>query len=60
MIKTRDCDDQFEIAKRVAANVGYKLVPEDSPTAAEDNDDVLGRLDRLEAAVHELNPGWMP
>ena len=51
------CDEQYTIAKRLAANTGYKLVPEDSVQEAEDRADLRTRLDRLEAAVLELNPG---
>ena len=51
------CDEQYEIAQRIAANVGYRLVPENSIQATEDHGDVLMRLNRLETAVLELNPG---
>ncbi len=48
------CDDQLQLARTVAANIGYKLVPDnggyDEPTLAE-------RVERLEAAMRELNPG---
>ena len=54
------CDEQYEVAKRLAANVGYKLVPEQSMQGAEDRADILSRLDRLEGAVKDLNPGWNP
>lgn len=51
------CDDQHDLAKQIAANVGYELVPEVSIQEAEDKADVLARIDRLERAVLELNPG---
>ncbi len=57
LAKLLSCDDQHDVAKQIAANVGYKLAPEDSIQAAEDRSDVLARLDRLEHAVLELNPG---
>lgn len=54
-------DEQFELATKVARNLGYKLVPEGTIQEAEDRDDILRRLDRLEDAVLELNPGlnWL-
>ena len=51
------CDEQLAAAKRIAANVGYQLIPEDSIQEAEDSADISRRLDRLEQAVLELNPG---
>lgn len=51
------CDEQLQFAKRIAANIGYKLVPEDSIQDAEDRGDMLSRIERLESAVLELNPG---
>lgn len=55
-------DDQLTLATRIAANIGYRLVPEDSIQGAEDQAAVRARLNRLENAVIELNPGlnWKP
>lgn len=50
------CDDQHSIAQRIASNIGYKLVPEDGLQEAEDKEDALSRLKRLEAAMCKLNP----
>jgi hypothetical protein len=46
------CDEQYEFAQRVAANVGYVLSREDDIRMA-----IHQRFERLEAAVLELNPG---
>jgi hypothetical protein len=51
------CKDQFQLAQMIASNVGYRLVTEQSIQGAEDKGDILKRLDRLEAAVLEINPG---
>lgn len=49
------CEDMFWLASMVAENVGYVLVPEKTmheiPTLEE-------RVNLIEAAVKELNPGW--
>lgn len=46
------CDAQYAFAQRIAANVGYALVREDDIRV-----DIDARLNRLEMAVMELNPG---
>jgi len=48
------CEAQFEFAQAIAANVGYELTP--------DIGEVRGislteRVEKLEAAVRDLNPG---
>lgn len=47
------CADQMDFATRVAANIGYKLVPDnpsyDEPTLAE-------RVERLEKIVNHICP----
>jgi hypothetical protein len=60
MAQQLSVDGQYALALQLAANCGYKLVPEDSIQDAEDRADLEQRVSRLEAAVHELNPGWMP
>ena len=57
IIMEMSCDEQLAAARRIAANVGYQLIPEDSIQGAEDKADTLRRLDRLEQAILELNPG---
>lgn len=45
------CEAQEQFATRIAANIGYKLIPDfHGPT-------LLERVERLEKAVCELNPG---
>jgi hypothetical protein len=51
------CEEQHWLAQRVAFNVGYRLVPEGSIQKAEDISELSGRVERLEEAVRELNPG---
>lgn len=55
MIFAMSSEDQFWLASIVAENVGYVLVPEkqmyEIPTLEE-------RVDMIEAAVKEINPGW--
>lgn len=51
------CDDQLKLVQRVAANIGYVVKPEPPFVDDDDPKGVLTRLDRLEAAVRELNPG---
>lgn len=41
------CDDQFEIAKRVAANVGYTLAPGTSIQEAEDGKGMTNTFHRI-------------
>jgi hypothetical protein len=47
------CDDQHWLAIQIASNLGYVLTPGDQPEPG----GVIERLERLEAAVRELNPG---
>ena len=54
------CSEQFALAERIAANVGYQLVPEMSIQQAENKANILHRIDRMESAIQELNPGWRP
>lgn len=54
IVQSWSCEDQYDFAQQVAANVGYNL--------AKDNHEVPGlsladRVERLEEAVRELNPG---
>lgn len=47
-------DEQFVIAERVATNIGYRLIPDN---ADPDELTMSERIERLERAVRELNPG---
>lgn len=48
------CDDQLQLARALAANIGYEIVPDmskyDEPT-------IEDRVTRLEEVVRDLNPG---
>ena len=41
------CDDQFVIATRIAANVGYVLMPEPSPDGSSSLEDRVSMLEKI-------------
>lgn len=50
-VQSWSCDDQLDFARRVAANIGYELRPENTGLTIEQ------RVERLEVAMRETNPG---